>query len=89
MAALLLAGSCQLLGPDASLSGEGTVRFLEIEGGCWVIESAGETYEPLFLPREFEEDGLRVTFEARPSRDAVSTCQVGPIIELVEIDRAD
>lgn len=89
VAVLLLAGSCQLLGLDDSLSGNGTVRFLEIEGGCWVIESAGETYEPLSLPREFEEDGLRVTFEARPADDAVSICQVGPIIELVEIEPAD
>lgn len=86
VAALLLAGSCQLLGLDESLSGDGTVRFLEIEGGCWVIESSGETYEPLSLPREFQEDGLRIRFEARTVEDVASVCQVGPIIELVEIE---
>ena len=88
VAALLLAGSCQLLDPGESISGTGTVQYLDLEGGCWVIKSSGERYEPLSLPSEFREDGLRLRFEARPAEDVASICMVGPIIELVEIERA-
>lgn len=94
LAVLLLMTGCQLLdsgeslSTDESLSTEGTVRHLEIEGGCWAIETAGERYEPLNLPTDLREDGLRIRFEAEVLPDVATFCQVGPAIEVREAARA-
>lgn len=85
--ALAALGSCGPLGPDGFFSGTGTVEFLQVEGGCWSIQTETERYEPVNLPEEFEEDGLRVRFEAEVREDLGSICQIGPIIELREIER--
>ena len=86
-AALLLSGaSCDITSPD--LDQLGTVEFVDVEGGCWTIESNGETYEPINLPEEMREDGLAVEFEATVRDDMASICQVGTIVELVRIRAA-
>jgi hypothetical protein len=87
LSALLLTGSCQLLDSGELLSDEGTVRHLEIEGGCWAIETGGERYEPLNLPTDLREDGLRIRFEAEVLPDVATFCQVGPAIEVREAER--
>ena len=86
LAGLGLTGGCNVLDPD--LDGLGTVRFVEVEGGCWGIETAEEFLEPTNLPAEFRVDGLRVIFEA-DGTDFASTCQIGPIVRLRDIRRAD
>lgn len=85
---LLLTTGCQLPDSGESLSTEGTVRHLEIEGGCWAIETSGERYEPLNLPTDLREDGLRIRFEAEVLPDVATFCQVGPAIEVREAVRA-
>ncbi len=85
---LLLTTGCQLPDSGESLSTEGTVRHLEVEGGCWAIETAGERYEPLNLPTDLREDGLRIRFEAEVLPDVATFCQVGPAIEVREAVRA-
>lgn len=74
-----------LLGPEG-FTEVGTVRFLAIEGGCWSVETASERYEPVDLPERFRQDGLRVRFEAEVRDDLASVCQIGPLIELREIE---
>lgn len=61
-----------------------TVRFVDVEGGCWYITQGQRSYNPLNLPAEFADDGLqvRVTFVRRDDR--VSICS-GPIIQLLSI----
>lgn len=88
LAVLLLTSGCQIPDSGESLSAEGTVRHLEIEGGCWVIETKGDTYEPLNLPTDLREDGLEVRFEAEVLRSVATVCQVGPVIEVREIERS-
>jgi hypothetical protein len=79
--------SCGVTTPDVNENG--TVEFVDIEGGCWVIEAGGTTYEPINLPAGMREDGLAVEFVAVTRDDRASTCQVGPIIELIRIEAAD
>ena len=79
------ASACGLVDPEYAT--EGIVRFLELEGGCWVIEVGAETIEPLDLPEEFKIDGLRVFFEGEERDDLASICMVGPIVELLDIQR--
>jgi hypothetical protein len=71
-------------GPVHSLE-TATVRFIDIEGGCWTITQDQRSYKPLSLPAEFQHDGLqvRVTFVRRD--DLVGFCMVGPIVQLLSI----
>ena len=80
------ASACGLVDPEYST--EGVVHFLEIEGGCWVIEVGTETIEPIDLPEDFKVDGLRVFFEGERRDDLASICMVGPIVELLDIRRS-
>ncbi len=77
--------ACSATGPD--LDTVGTVRFHDIEGGCWTIEVEEEGYEPITLPEEFKTDGLQVHFEANFRDDMASVCMVGRLIEVLEIER--
>jgi len=76
--------SCGITGPD--VEADGTVRFLDVEGGCWGIETDDVMYEPINLPESFKTDGLEVDFEAE-ERDLGSFCMIGVIVELTEIER--
>ena len=73
---------------DAQLRFDGTVTYAVIEGGAWVIESdAGDTYEPVDLASEYEEEGLRVRVWADVREDLGSFLMVGPIIQIERIER--
>lgn len=87
LAVVLLAGSCQLIDSGNPLSEAGVVEFLEIEGGCWVLQTEQDTYEPLNLPEDLREDGLQVRFQAEVLQNVATICQVGPVIEIQEIER--
>jgi len=58
---------------------EGTVRLVEIEGGCWIIETAQGRVQPVDLPERFRVDGLAVRVTLRDAPDTMSICQVGPL----------
>lgn len=67
--------------PDA------TVRHLEVEGGCWVLEDTeGNRYEPVELSEEHRNDGATVSVVLRPRPDMASTCQVGRLVEIIAIE---
>ncbi len=47
------------------ISGPGTVRWYDFEGGFFAIRGAdGVTYDPMNLSAEYEQDGLPVRFRA-------------------------
>ncbi len=85
-AGLLLVASCGILEPD--VQADGTVRFDPIEGGCWLIDSGGTTYDPVTLAEEFRVDGLRVHFEATLPSDMAHFCP-GVIIAITTIESID
>jgi hypothetical protein len=66
---------------------DASVEFLNLEGGCWTIEREQVHYLPLNLPEEFRHDGLRVRVELLRRDDYGSTCQVGPVVEVLSIRR--
>jgi hypothetical protein len=69
------------------ISGSGTVRFIEINGGFWgIIGDDGKNYDPLALDPAFQKEGLRVRFEAVPETDMMSTRMWGTLITLVSIE---
>ncbi len=77
---------CGILTPD--LSEIGTVEFLDLEGGCWVLETERATYSPINLPDSLRIDGLDVRFEADFVDDVAGFCP-GRIIQLERISRIE
>ena len=72
---------------DSIIEGTGTVSFVGIEGGCWVIGVDGDgVLEPLGLDVGFRQDGLRVRFRAEVQAHKLSACQVGTIVEILNIE---
>jgi heat shock protein HslJ len=74
--------------PPQGFSGVGTVRFIELEGGFYgIITPEGDNYLPLNLPREFQVDGLKVTFSAREERDVATIVMWGTPVRIDTIAR--
>lgn len=72
--------------PGQLLTTEATVRFLPLEGGCWVLEVApGTRYEPVNLAQGFRTDGLKVHAVLRDAPNTASICMVGPLVSIDSI----
>lgn len=63
----------------------GTIRYVEVEGGGWVIDTPDGTFQPLNLDAAYRVNGQRVTVTLRPHYDMASTLQVGLIADIVHI----
>jgi hypothetical protein len=75
-------------GTSATAAGEpATVRFVDVEAGCWVLETASGRVQPVELAEEFRIDGLEVTVVLRDAPDMMSLCQVGPLKTVESIAR--
>jgi hypothetical protein len=65
----------------------GTVNYLDIEGGCWIIRTdEGKTLYPLNLPRSVRRNGLRVSFTSTPATGTVTSCMAGEPVRLLSIE---
>jgi hypothetical protein len=71
---------------DRSFSKQGTVRYIDLEGGFYgIITPTGEKYLPMNLAPEFRVDGLPVEFTARERQDISNTAMWGIPVELISI----
>lgn len=91
LASLTFAGACS---PDRNpTAGTGVLQHVQVEGGCWALETEDERWELLNLEAdfgpEFQVDGLRVRFEGTVREDIVTTCQIGPNLELTSLEKAE
>lgn len=67
----------------------GTVVYFDLEGsGFWAVRGDdGVTYDPVDgLPAAFRKQDLRVSMVVRMRPDLVGTHQVGPLVEIVQIE---
>ena len=65
----------------------GTVRYLDFEGGFYgLVADDGEKYDPVNLPKEYKQDGLRVKFQVTEKKGMVGFRMWGKIVEVVEIE---
>lgn len=87
LVALGAAGACGVLDVETvDIEAAGAVRFVDVEGGCWVIDTTDSVrYEPINLQEAMKVDGLFVQFRANRRTDLASVCQVGQLIELKSI----
>ena len=66
--------------------GTGTIIYLKIEGGFYgILSDDGEHYDPINLPIEYQQDGLRISFIAKERSDLLSFHMWGKIVELISI----
>ena len=97
---LLVAAGCRNGGPEsrpesrsktAAARGQivtGTVRHIDLEGGFYGIETDdGTKLDPVNLPEEFRQDGVRVRVRVEELKDRVSTHMWGKIVRIVDIKR--
>ena len=77
--------------PSRMVRGTGAVHRFTTEGGFWAIRADdGTTYDPVeALSQEFQQEGLRVRFEAELQPDAVSTHMTGTIVRIRKIQRLE
>ena len=89
---LLTLGACHSMTSPGQLelgrsySVEATVRFLDIEGGCWALETKQYgRVEPMGLDSSYKKDGLKVNVVLKIRNDVGSICMVGPIVSVEQI----
>lgn len=65
---------------------KGTIKFIPLEGGFYgIITSTNEKLDPINLPKEFQKDGLKISFSYNERNDLYSFHMWGKIIELTKI----
>lgn len=76
--------------PEDIVSGLGTVRYVQLEGGFYGIVADDSTrYLPQDLGTDYREDGLRVRFRAAV-QDSVMTMEMwGTPVEMLDILRVE
>ncbi len=87
---IFLLGGCDILTSDSRgiEYDEGTVKFIDLEGGFWgIITFKDEHFDVKNLPEEFQVDGLKVKFLYKFADDQVSFHMWGKIIEIIEISK--
>ena len=70
------------------IHGEGVIIFNDFEGGFYgIIGDNGENYDPINLEKEFQEDGIIVSYTLKVLEDQLSIHQWGIVVEIIEIER--
>ena len=82
---IALTGGC-IGDEDTIVDKTGTVQYIDLEGGFYgIVDDDGNKYDPVNLPDEYKEDGLRVKFSGCILKDQVSIHMWGTLIELTDI----
>lgn len=69
---------------------KGTVVYHEIEGGFWgIIADDGRKFNPINLDENFQEENLRVKFDARVKKGMVGIHMWGEYIEILKMEKLD
>ncbi len=73
---------------DNNTDETGTIQYNDFEGGFYgIVGDDGEAYDPINIPTEFEEDGLRVKYTIKILEDQVGFHMWGTIVEIIEIEK--
>ena len=67
----------------------GTVRAVALEGGCWRFDADdGRKFEiaKASAPADLLQDGRKATLTVRERPDLMSSCMIGPIVEVVKVE---
>ena len=73
-----------------AISGTGTIRFMDFEGGFYgIVADDGQRYDPGRLEEVFQQDGLRVRFVVREMKGVMSVRMWGRLVELIRIEATE
>lgn len=64
---------------------KGEVQLIDIEGGCLVLRVGDKGYQLMGGDRQQLRPGAKVTVKGRIRTDVMTTCQVGPVLEVIEV----
>jgi hypothetical protein len=85
--AVIMASGC-IGGGEDTVSGTGTIKYIDLEGGFYgIIGDDDENYEPIELIQQFQRDDLEIYFEAKILEDIHSIHMWGTVIEITKIER--
>ena len=74
--------------PQNVISGVGTIRHIELEGGFYGIVADDSTrYNPTELSEAFRTDGMRVRFRLQIRDDVMTTQMWGRPVRVLEMER--
>ncbi|TAJ44017.1 hypothetical protein CUJ86_08205 [Methanofollis fontis] len=83
----VLAVGCVTTDEGTTISGTGTVRYIDLEGGFYgIVGDDGADYLPLDLDPAFQQDGLRVRYSLEKA-DVATIQQWGTPVRVVAIER--
>lgn len=74
--------------PTTGVEVLGTVRFVDVDGGCWQLQARnGARYElrPGQAPSRILVDGAQVVLVVRFRTDLTSACMVGDIVDVEHV----
>jgi heat shock protein HslJ len=78
--------SLELLSPGNEIRSDGTVQYIDLEGGFYgIVADDGTHYYPLNLPGNYAKDGAGITFTAR-QEDVATTAMWGIPVTILSID---
>jgi hypothetical protein len=69
--------------PEDGVMTSAKVKFIGIEGGCWMLDTRYGSFLAPSLPKEFRVDGLKVAAKIQLARSQAHYCPMGRGIVLV------
>ena len=75
----------QALSADEPVSLSGTVHYIKVEGGCWVIDTPRGRFQPVELPERYRIEGLQVQVMLKAAPKVMSACQVAPLAHVESV----
>ena len=88
-AVFLVVSACrETTKPTDLIVGTGTIVPRQAECSSWFLRSdTGQLYELRGLGSDFQQTYVRVRFTLRERPDLVTVCMVGPIADVISIER--
>lgn len=74
---------CSFTGAD-TVNLVGTLDYVPIEGGCWVLTVGNTSYSPWSNDPRFYKDGVMVKVDGIIRDDMASVCMTGPVVQVVD-----
>jgi len=75
------------LSADQVLATNATVGFLNVETGCWALDTPKGSYITTGLPSQYQVDRMPVYVVIRGAPSVVSLCMMGPLVSVDSIRR--
>jgi inhibitor of cysteine peptidase len=84
----LIVGYSGCIDKEQIVVGTGTIQYNEFEGGFYgIVGDDGENYDPINLPSDFNEEGLRVKYTLKILKNQTSIHIWGIIVEIIKIEK--